>query len=89
MQNHHVNVDQQIEMDRQSSTGSLLSLMSAQSALNMMAPPSVVSRYSMYVVVILFPNEKSREIRNFMCFISNLNRSGSKANLYTMILDVI
>ena len=43
-----VNVDQQIEMDRQSSTGSLLSLMSAQSALNMMAPPSVVSRYSMY-----------------------------------------
>ena len=35
-----VNVDQQIEMDRQSSTGSLLSLMSAQSALNMMAPPS-------------------------------------------------
>ena len=40
--------DQQIEMDRQSSTGSLLSLMSAQSALNMMAPPSLISRYSMY-----------------------------------------
>ena len=60
MQNHHVNVDQQIEMDRQSSTGSLLSLMSAQSALNMMAPPSVVSRYSMYVVEIFFsPNRKS------------------------------
>ena len=35
-----------IELDRQSSTGSLLSLMSAQSALNMMAPPSVVSRHS-------------------------------------------
>ena len=33
-----------IELDRQSSTGSLLSLMSAQSALNMMAPPSVISR---------------------------------------------
>lgn len=38
------------ELDRQSSTGSLLSLMSAQSALNMMAPPASVltSRYSMY-----------------------------------------
>ena len=68
MQNHHVNVDQQIEMDRQSSTGSLLSLMSAQSALNMMAPPSVVSRYSMYVVVILFPNRKSGEIIIFYVF---------------------
>ena len=66
MQNHHVNVDQQIEMDRQSSTGSLLSLMSAQSALNMMAPPSVVSRYSMYVVEIFFFPE-SKISYNFLC----------------------
>ena len=31
------------DFDQQSSTGSLLSLMSAQSALNMMAPPSMLS----------------------------------------------
>lgn len=44
------NNEMMTELDRQSSTGSLLSLMSAQSALNMMAPPSIApaSRYSMY-----------------------------------------
>ncbi len=41
------NMPMELDLDQQSSTGSLLSLMSAQSALNMMAPPSVASRYSM------------------------------------------